>query len=157
LGRRSLLWCSAKGKADFSYIVTSVSDDASSFEEVPAEAIWYIELDRNNSFGDSSQSPLLVPNKLSRQRPQISREVSNSPTIISALSDPLPTNHPLSEAADGFLRVLDDSVKSRAQAFSRAINGAGSSSQKANVAVLFSGGIDSTTIAYLADRYGFIL
>ena len=60
-------------------------------------------------------------------------------------------------AVETFLTALDNSVKVRVQALSRTIinytrRDDRHSSPKANVAILFSGGIDSTVISYLADR-----
>jgi asparagine synthetase B (glutamine-hydrolysing) len=92
-----------------------------------------------------------------QELPRVSWIVTSEECPIRKLSDQLSQTHPLSVAADGLLYSLNKSVQTRVQTFSRTLvkkmqQEAGETCPRANIAVLFSGGIDSTVVAYLADR-----
>ncbi|KAL1682000.1 asparagine synthase-domain-containing protein [Schizophyllum commune] len=137
LGRRSLLVHAPSGKHPY-FILASTSAGANpefEFEELPTQGFFCLSLDKLQDGHGSATLPLvnstLPPDNLVR---------------LDGLVSDLPPY--LAEAADGLLHQLEDSVRRRVYDIPSPPM-AGSS----RVGVLFSGGIDCTVLALLADKY----
>ncbi|KAI4528671.1 hypothetical protein K525DRAFT_286297 [Schizophyllum commune Loenen D] len=137
LGRRSLLVHAPSEKHPY-FILASTSAGAQpdfQFEELPTQGFFCLSLDKLQNGHGSAALPLinstLPPDNLVR---------------LDGLVSDLPPY--LVEAADGLLHHLEDSVRRRVYDIPSPPM-AGST----RVGVLFSGGIDCTVLALLADKY----
>ncbi|KAI0348709.1 hypothetical protein BDW22DRAFT_1366689 [Trametopsis cervina] len=134
LGRRSLL-IHKPTIASPQLILTSVSDGADTpyqFEEVPTDGFFVLDLSRL-----ATEKANLIP---------VNRNIPDSPPSSPDL-DHIPEH--LKSPVDEFIAHLDNSVRVRVSNILQKSKDKG----KARVAVLFSGGIDSTMLAFLADRH----
>ncbi|TDL28534.1 hypothetical protein BD410DRAFT_711708 [Rickenella mellea] len=135
LGRRSLLIHTPTQENPY-FILTSTSVGAhphSSFEELSTDHIYSLDLEKW-----PNRRPLAAPPAINRELPP------HIPVINSAEGIP---DHFL-PPVEGLLSQLSHSVLFRVRDIP-----CHSEKGDARVAVLFSGGIDSTIIAYLADRH----
>ncbi|KAL1729765.1 asparagine synthase-domain-containing protein [Schizophyllum commune] len=137
LGRRSLLVHAPSKKHPY-FILASTSAGAHlefEFKELPTQGFFCLSLDELQNGHGSATLPLvnstLPPDNLVR---------------LDGLVSDLPPY--LAEAADGLLHHLEDSVRRRVYDIPSPPT-AGS----ARLGVLFSGGIDCTVLALLADKY----
>ncbi|GAC73101.1 asparagine synthase [Moesziomyces antarcticus T-34] len=143
LGRRSLLLhrsprhealtiCSVASTA----LLDSIANDpGATLDEIDCATIWAIDLLR------SPTTPRALPRCQSRfTQPLLLRELRPQ--------QPASTDDDFEAARDGFLAVLADSVQRRVANIAT-----DQAAGEAHVAVLFSGGLDCTTLALLAHRY----
>ncbi|KAF8898510.1 asparagine synthase-domain-containing protein [Infundibulicybe gibba] len=161
LGRRSLLI--HKPDVDRPYfLLTSVSagqDPQYNLEELSTQFIYCLNLKHIGSAQDfistlisciestgrhsrlpGSHRPFAIPNRVNIALP---------PTefIASRTMDPIPGY--LEDAVDGLIRHLDHSVMLRVSTIPLTVG----ANSRSRLAVLFSGGIDSTIIAFMAHKY----
>ncbi|KAJ7462632.1 asparagine synthase-domain-containing protein [Mycena galericulata] len=157
LGRRSLLIHKPSVKNPY-FLVASVStgsDPSCDFEEVSTEYIYSLELRDFPNGGDITNSFDLCLTSFPR-RSAVGALYSQPCRVNTALP---PDDWPLItslETPDHLLKVVDDlinqlgrSVELRVRDIPQSVPCAG----VARVAVLFSGGIDCTVLAFLAHRY----
>ncbi|KAH6917180.1 asparagine synthase [Coprinopsis sp. MPI-PUGE-AT-0042] len=163
LGRRSLLIHKPTQNLPC-FLVSSVSSGSSSyleFEEVPTDFVYCLNL----SEWEGEQPWLDFESKLKsipRESTTTTLPFVSSPYVYSCRlndalpPDDLPTYEPfetvpshLTEPVERFLEVLDDSVRSRIENIPKSSHDAAS----ARLSVLFSGGIDSTVVTFLAHKY----
>ncbi|KAG6381366.1 hypothetical protein JVT61DRAFT_5780 [Boletus reticuloceps] len=160
LGRRSLL-IHKPTLINPIFLLASVSvgeDDAYEFEELSTDGIFVLNLDTlrkpGNFVTDFHNSFVVIPRESGEHAPfgavkQVNQSLppDNLPRIdgLDAISLPIP----LLEAVEQLISHLDDSVMLRVRDIPQAPGDAGD----AKVAILFSGGIDSTMLAFLAHRH----
>ncbi|KAF8140062.1 asparagine synthase-domain-containing protein [Boletus edulis] len=153
LGRRSLL-IHKPTLANPIFLLASVSvgeDDAYELEELPTDGIFVLDLDTlhepGNFVTDFHNSFVVIPRESGEHAPfgavkKVNQSLppDNLPRIdgLDAISLPIP----LLEAVEQLISHLDDSVM-------LPLGDAGN----AKVAILFSGGIDSTMLAFVAHRH----
>ncbi|KAF8527851.1 asparagine synthase-domain-containing protein [Hysterangium stoloniferum] len=156
LGRRSLLIHRPTDSHPY-LIISSVSSGNThtcQFEELDPRFIYNIDVRRlYSSDGTVNQfneivvridRALLPDSPTFAKPPLVNRLVKNDPPAFST-PDELPAE--LSTAVVQFIAVLDTSIRNQVKNIPRpAIQGA-------RVAVLYSGGIDSTMVAFLANRH----
>ncbi|KAJ7275298.1 asparagine synthase-domain-containing protein [Mycena haematopus] len=156
LGRRSLLVHKPSTRNAY-FLLASVSvgpDPSHEFEELPTEFIYSLELRELLKGGEmvrkfdsyvTSFSRSSV-NALYSQPARVNTELppDNWP-LITGLETP---DH-LAQAVDDLIYHLDRSVELRVRDIPQSSAGAGT----ARVAVLFSGGIDCTVLAYFAHKF----
>ncbi|KAF8587363.1 hypothetical protein K439DRAFT_1407774 [Ramaria rubella] len=157
LGRRSLLFHRPTRSSPF-LILSSTSAGTQQnldFEEVDPRFIYSLDvccLDKSDADMTSLESFIQTKNRnaiqgdpLFAKLAPVNKIIPVSPECMT-LEAPLSTD--LSNAMDRFLEALNTSVRLRVQNIPRV-----SDNDAARVAVLFSGGIDSTMIAFLAHRH----
>ncbi|KAG1174484.1 hypothetical protein G6F70_008376 [Rhizopus microsporus] len=143
LGRRSLL---IHRQSDL-LLLSSVGLVNEAWEELAANGIYCVDMTKegpdNIQLFPWSQTdlPLLPFPRLNAALPQHLKTVDN-PQIAPVLDEQQ------EEIVVDFIRVLSDSVKSRVADIPHLKH-----SHSARVAILFSGGIDCTVLAALADRF----
>ncbi|KIJ21561.1 hypothetical protein PAXINDRAFT_165027 [Paxillus involutus ATCC 200175] len=160
LGRRSLLIHKPTFINPFFLLasVTAGDNPAYEFEELSTDGIFTLDLTalcKSNDFvTDFKNSFVVIPRTNKEDLPfaEISKVNTTLPLYdspqIQAL-DPVSLPTPFSEAVEQLISHLGTSVMLRV----RDIPQAPSEKGKARVAVLFSGGIDSTMLAFLANRH----
>ncbi|GBB99862.1 hypothetical protein RclHR1_03660009 [Rhizophagus clarus] len=179
LGRRSLLWNLPSEEED-NFILTSVgckipqiSETSSSpyFAEVPADGIFYLDLDKmmssaswepfknflvhykwhgvNNPDNNESSYILTLPfGKVNDILPN-PEDLSQLPASSDLSNSFIPAISPkIQDAIDRLIEELGDSVRRRVIDIPRV-----GLIQDARVAIMFSGGLDCICLAALADRY----
>ncbi|KAI0757184.1 asparagine synthase-domain-containing protein [Daedaleopsis nitida] len=157
LGRRSLLVHYPNDDNPY-FLLASASagtSTAHNLAELPTEHIFAIDISSLTEMGsvmgiesNISMLPRLPPAAdIPFGKPaMVNRILPEDPPRPNGLDDILPH---MSGAVDGLIAQLDRSVMLRVRNIPRRENAIG----EARVAVFFSGGIDSTMIAYLADRH----
>ncbi|KIJ68621.1 hypothetical protein HYDPIDRAFT_179694 [Hydnomerulius pinastri MD-312] len=160
LGRRSLL-IHKPTPANPYFLLSSVSagdDPGYEFEELSTEGIFYLDLNALRQSGDYvtsfKDSRNVIPRTVDGQDlyfAELSKVDKTLPPIdfpqIQSLDGPCPPE--LSDAMDQLISHLDKSVMLRVKDIPQATSDKG----KTRVAVLFSGGIDSTMLTFLAHRH----
>ncbi|TCD67522.1 hypothetical protein EIP91_012276 [Steccherinum ochraceum] len=157
LGRRSLL-IHIPTSTSPSFVLTSVSTGYFPLltpEELSTECIHYLDVDRLNNISNLDDFHTCL-GRLSRQNDsqslafaepcKVNTTLPGDPPRTANLDD-IPPH--LATSVDDLIAHLDRSVKLQTQNIPRRSEEKG----KARVAVLFSGGIDSTMLAFLADRH----
>lgn len=143
LGRRSLVVHRPTPAKPY-LTLASMSNGSHDFEELPADTLFSVSLDDHclniqNVSRESAYLQLIAPKPLHRDLP-----AADYPIPV----DPLP---PIwGETVEEFIKHLDASIVLRTQDIPR-LNSLKNSD--ARVAVLFSGGIDCSVIAFLAHRH----
>ncbi|RIA96028.1 asparagine synthase-domain-containing protein [Glomus cerebriforme] len=167
LGRRSLLWHLPSEEED-DFILTSVgckvsqtSDTSLSpyFAEVPADGIFYLDLDKMLSSASSEPfENFLIHHKWHRTLPfgrvndtlPSPEDLSQLPTSLDLSNTSfIPIISPkIQDAVNKLIEELGDSVRRRIIDIPQT-----GSIQDARVAIMFSGGLDCICLAALADKY----
>ncbi|EKM60904.1 uncharacterized protein PHACADRAFT_84456 [Phanerochaete carnosa HHB-10118-sp] len=112
-----------------------------SLDELPTDAFFYVDIP-SLSDGDRVLSfPAVSRYFLIAHLAPVNRTIPDNPPVSGDLDKP---SEQLAVAADLLLGHLDESVRLRTDSEDQG---------KARIAVLFSGGIDSTVLAFLADRH----
>ncbi|CED83843.1 Asparagine synthase [Phaffia rhodozyma] len=153
LGRRSLLVSTPSGERS-QFVLASVGETLGNgewaWEEVGCESLWKVSL------SDTNVDNLYTPQTVERF---ISLDPVNSTIPPASFTVPLldsklfpAENDALNEAADRLIIELDESVKRRVENIP-ALEASNCEHPPARLAILFSGGLDCTVIALLADRY----
>ncbi|KAH9846065.1 asparagine synthase-domain-containing protein [Lenzites betulinus] len=157
LGRRSLLIHHPDATRPY-FLLSSVSDGAHpeySLDEISTEFLHCLDLNRLSASGDIlellsclSHIPRVSEgvDVLFGQPKCVNRILPDDPPKVKSL-DCIPPH--LTLPVDDLITELDRSVMLQVQNIPRRKNAVG----EARVAVFFSGGIDSTMLAYLADRH----
>ncbi|KAI0735363.1 asparagine synthase-domain-containing protein [Earliella scabrosa] len=156
LGRRSLLVHYPDANRPY-FLLTSVSagaDPGHALEELSTESIYAIDMDRLAAIDllkmrscITSFTRLSTGDGLPFANPAtVNRTIPDDPPRVNSL-DCIPPH--LSTAVDELITQLDHSIMLRVRNIPRRETAVG----EARVAVFFSGGIDSTMIAFLADRH----
>ncbi|SNX85983.1 uncharacterized protein MEPE_04692 [Melanopsichium pennsylvanicum] len=141
LGRRSLLLHQSKrseGIAIVSVASEALVNPETTLTQIPCSSIWTLD------FGQDPTTPHSVPRLASSHNSHLLlRELRQPSSLQNSTQDPNPA-----DVRSNFLDVLSNSVKKRVTNINTAqpIN-------EAHVAILFSGGLDCTTLALLADKY----
>ncbi|KAI6132651.1 asparagine synthase-domain-containing protein [Pisolithus croceorrhizus] len=156
LGRRSLLIHRPSPSGPY-FLLSSVSagdHPAYQFEELPTEGIFCLDVGLIRQSSDGLDDCLsTIPRRASAAKfAEISRVNTAHPPEDIPLLDPFecePFPKAWSDAVDEFIAHLDRSVMLRVRDIPVHFGQEG----KARVAVLFSGGIDSTMLAFLAHRH----
>ncbi|KIJ45484.1 hypothetical protein M422DRAFT_250803 [Sphaerobolus stellatus SS14] len=157
LGRRSLLIHRPTPSQPY-LLVSSASAGTQApfgFEEVDPRYFYCLDISRLGSFANNpaafdealvlKERAAVTSSSAFKTLARVNETIPIDPPMVS-LSDPLP--HELASAIDRFFEVLDQSVRIRVQNIPPPfIPGS------CRLAVLFSGGIDSTMMAFLADRH----
>ncbi|KAI0724371.1 asparagine synthase-domain-containing protein [Cerioporus squamosus] len=154
LGRRSLL-VHYPDPANPYFLLSSVSaglDSGHALDELSTEHLFAIDLNVVGDFLELRTCISSVPREIEGKflpfaRPStVNRTIPGDPPNVAAL-DRIPPH--LTVAVDELIAHLDRSVMLRVRDIPRRGTAAG----EARVAVFFSGGIDSTVVAFLADRH----
>ncbi|KAF7306696.1 Asparagine synthetase domain-containing protein 1 [Mycena indigotica] len=154
LGRRSLLIHKPTPENPYLLLAsTSIGRDTRyDFQELPTEHICCLELGLlgDRDLVNGLESYWTIFNRASTNAPytQPPRICEDVPSDDLPLLTSLETPNRFEEALQQFLDVLDTSVALRVRNIPK-LPEAGA----ARLAVLFSGGVDSTVIAFLADKY----
>ncbi|KAJ2960335.1 hypothetical protein NQZ79_g4310 [Umbelopsis isabellina] len=143
LGRRSLLWHKPTSAEDNFYLSSiSSTADVGFWEEVPANGIYCIHMDRLiQDNGNNNALPF----------PKVNAEIlENLNTETINVDDDFvpPISEELRTAISEFHSVLGDSVRRRVIDIP-----SHKASDNSKVAILFSGGLDCLCLAALADQY----
>ncbi|KZT21680.1 hypothetical protein NEOLEDRAFT_1073160 [Neolentinus lepideus HHB14362 ss-1] len=154
LGRRSLL-IHRPTEQNPHFILTSVSAGYHSryqLEELDTTALFCLALRRVGGSQSDQRNPLKLTSAFpSALRPisspsRVNRALPDNSLLLSSLNT-VPDF--LSAAIDDLIRELDNSIRLQVQTIPQPRQDA----DKSSVAVLFSGGIDSTVLAFLAHRH----
>ncbi|KAL1762472.1 asparagine synthase-domain-containing protein [Schizophyllum commune] len=159
LGRRSLLVHAPSGKHPY-FILASTSAGANpefEFEELPTQGFFCLSLDElQTGHGSTAEEVNDAISVISRTAAKAAPYAAlpsvncilppNDPVRLDGLASNLPPQ--LAETADGLLHHLEDSVRRRVYDIPSP-----TTTGTARVGVLFSGGIDCTVLALLADKY----
>ncbi|TFY70699.1 hypothetical protein EVG20_g2309 [Dentipellis fragilis] len=176
LGRRSLLIHKPSQKNPY-FLLASVSlgaNPAYDFAELSTEHIYSLDLGKLSASEDATVNFEHCLHAYPRQPVSSSSTSSKLPyakaSYVNTTLPPLDSEPPQLESldnipeyllspVDGFISRLSESVLRRVQDIPSTFDDISSSTDKvpesrpARVAVLFSGGIDSTMLAYLADQH----
>ncbi|KZT36613.1 hypothetical protein SISSUDRAFT_1024067 [Sistotremastrum suecicum HHB10207 ss-3] len=159
LGRRSLLLHIPVTSND-SLVITSVGGSdvpQMSFEEVCTDMIMCLDLMTNTRSTNLPSSAFVtplseVPRKLESRVftriPKLNVTWTETEPQIQTIDDQILPSHALHGLTSQFIRTLEESVRLRVKDIPYQADG-----NIARVAILFSGGIDCTVIALLADRH----
>ncbi|KAL1739907.1 asparagine synthase-domain-containing protein [Schizophyllum fasciatum] len=157
LGRRSLLVHKPTAQQPY-FILSSTSTGAHSgcrFEELSTTGLFLVNIDRldeNNNVDDMTAAITVIDRAARKNLPYANLSPVNMGQppedlpLVGGLASDLPPY--LETAATEFLRHLEDSIRRRV--FDIPEPG---TKGEARVGVLFSGGIDCSVLALLADRY----
>ncbi|KAF9535815.1 asparagine synthase-domain-containing protein [Crepidotus variabilis] len=159
LGRRSLLIHLPRSKSPY-FLLSSVSAGTHPgyvFEEPSTSSIFYLDIgswrvQKYDIVDDFNRVLKSLPRGLTPTTatefkiiPNVNRTLPPDDITLAASLDIVPEY--LRSSTDEFIKQLDRSVKLRVQNIPQLASG------KPKLAVLFSGGIDSTIITYLAHRH----
>ncbi|KAK0062923.1 asparagine synthetase domain-containing protein 1 [Biomphalaria pfeifferi] len=146
-GRRSLLW-HLPSLEDNQFILSSVATENQDFAEIPSVGIFVLD------FTQPEVCPSLTLYPWCNCRwPGTSTKLIDTPCKL--LHHILATDSELNMLSDALIDVLQTAVKKRVTTLPRnyhVTTPPNVQTSDANIAILFSGGLDSTLLAALADR-----